>query len=287
MNDLREKLPSSEGSVKFDDGRPVFSGGFVNTPDELTFSDLPSHAVRLWLILKRHCIKDPFCFPSAKWLAQLMGVSKTALLKTIPILEGANYLTVTRNRGGGNVYYPTIPENAVNRSTRVDQSTTVDQLRGTGQPELTGVVNQGLPDRSTKVDREVDEINRRKEVDLANASKQQSKSNTKAGKKHTPSQTRASVEAAIDALDLQKFGAKYPSLNIPDEHDRFREHFLDKNDAKTGKPNWMKWSDWSRAFHRWCQNSMNWNQERRHQSQPPRTSDTGPQYQDLSNYTLE
>jgi hypothetical protein len=71
--------------------------------------------------------------------------------------------------------------------------------------------------------------------------------------------TKEQVEAAIDALDLPKFEKKYTAVNVPEEHRRFRIHFLAKNDAKTGKPNWRKWSDWNLAFHEWCRNSQKWN----------------------------
>ncbi|MFH1117275.1 MAG: hypothetical protein V1792_25435 [Pseudomonadota bacterium] len=129
-------------------------------------------------------------------------------------------------------------------------------------------------------------MNKTKEEDLAATPKSKSPRVKSDSRKRNPSQTRESVEAAIDGLDLAKFESKYPDLNVDDQFDRFREFFLDRNDSKTAQPNWKKWSDWNKAFHRWCATSLKWQQERTAKSEQTRTPDAGPQYQDLSNYKI-
>ena len=86
---------------------------------------------------------------------------------------------------------------------------------------------------------------------------------------HPP--TLESVTEAIDGLDLEKFREKYTEIDVDDQFDRFRDHWLYKNDSRTGKPNYLKWTDWNRAFHSWCRQALKFaeeDEERKRKAEP-------------------
>lgn len=71
----------------------------------------------------------------------------------------------------------------------------------------------------------------------------------------TKKPTRESVELEMNALDLEKFKKDHPNVNVYEEFEAFKDHFLWKNDTKTSKPNWTKWTHWGRAFGGWLRNA--------------------------------
>jgi hypothetical protein len=134
------------------------------------------------------------------------------------------------------------------------------------QPSLSDNVAPEATPEDSAVPKVISEIDNIKQITLeeethpkdapATTAKRQSKKATKA---EPATQTKEDVEQAINSLDLQKFRAKYSILNIEEELENFQDHFLCKNDLKSRQPNWKKWSDWNRAFHKWCRNSLKWN----------------------------
>ncbi len=107
----------------------------------------------------------------------------------------------------------------------------------------------------------------------------------KTRRKAESKQTLERVQAVIDSLDLSKFRAKYPGLDMHNEHARFSDYYLGGNQSN-GKPNWQKWSDWSRAFHSWCRNAVRFNGNRPGGRTPPSQPVVG-QLPDLTHYSID
>ncbi len=105
-----------------------------------------------------------------------------------------------------------------------------------------------------------------------------------ARKETKPKVTIEDVQTSIDSLDLSKFRAKYPGLDIPNEHAKFSDYYLGGNQSN-GKPNWQKWSDWSRAFHTWCRNAARFNDNR--PGGRTTASQPAPSLPDLTHFTLD
>jgi hypothetical protein len=63
------------------------------------------------------------------------------------------------------------------------------------------------------------------------------------------------ADKSIYDLDLEKFKAKYPEVDVAIQHELFANHWLGAN-LPNGKPAWTKHHDWNRAFHTWCRKSL-------------------------------
>ncbi len=222
--------------------------GFIKVPSRLVLL-LSAQELKLWTILKGHCIQSNICHPGQTRLAKLMGVSNRWAIRIISALEAKGVLRVQRRKGRTALYEP------MNSSSQGSE------------PQFTGVVNHSSP----KVDNpgvDSTEVDEEAEISSPPETRPPADTISKKPRKRKSAQkqlSREEVEQVIDALNLEKFRDKYPTLDIDDQHERFREHFLFKNDRQTGKPNWQKWSDWNRAFHRWCKNQLQWNAEQKAQ----------------------
>ncbi len=247
-------------SSKDSETNPLPRNGWTQAPNELLCYDLSAEAKVLWLILKAHCINDHQCYPSIRRLAGFLRKSPrwtTALMRQ---LETAGWLKVVARSGRSTVYQPICPtEQPMNsissqplKYTSVVEPNPCTPLQGRDEVHFTPPLKSTSPELdSTEID--VPELHISGPSGRQNSSKPAKKRN-----RNTRS-SRESVETAIDSLDLAKFAQKYPDVTVQAEHQSFKDHFLFKNDARTGKPNWQKWSDWNRAFHTWCRNAQRFN----------------------------
>lgn len=238
--------------------------GFIKVPSRLVLL-LSAQELKLWTILKGHCIQSNICHPGQTRLAKLMGVSNRWAIRIISALEAKGVLRVQRRKGRTALYEP------MNSSSQGSE------------PQFTGVVNHSSP----KVDNpgvDSTEVDEEAEISSPPETRPPADTISKKPRKRKSAQkqlSREEVEQAIDGLDLGRFREKYPSLDIDREFESFRDYYLHQNNARTGRPNWKRWNDCSRAFHSWCRKASEWAQERKTQQPEP----TG-QPPDLTNYQM-
>jgi len=223
----------------------------VKVPAELlTAGNLSDAALRLWLIISAYQWEKQDPFPSVNTLSRHMNRSRARIFVLLTELEESGYLKRYHRDQYKNYYRLLTPCQPVQDSRPVQET----------RPE-SDVLKQTLLIRG--------------ETHPSDASTTDAKKQSKKAPQAKPkTQTKEEVEQAVNALDLQKFRDKYSTLNIDTEFENFQDHFLAKNDLKSGKPNWLKWSDWNRAFHRWCKNAVKWNGDG---SAPPSLEGTCPQ----------
>jgi len=106
-------------------------GVYVECPVPLLEADLSSLAVKLWLVIKAHCIKREDGFPGITRLSKVLRTSRTWTLALISELESKGFLAVERRKGKVNLYCPQIPS-------------ATGQVELTSQPQLTGQVELTL-----------------------------------------------------------------------------------------------------------------------------------------------
>lgn len=264
MENMEKSVPKS---------KPL-SGQFVKCPVRLLErADISPEARILWLVLAAHCFGESrTCKPGIVRLSSFLGRSTRWTRELVTVLEGKGLVHVTRSRGRANVYRLMEPAKPGKSTSLVDEkvrnstSSLEGEVRNSTSPVQQKVrkSTSGVVRKSTSPESDV------LESDKSTSSPSETPPATEKSKpaKKSPA-TQATVESEINSLDLGKFAKKYPSLHIPTEHEKFLEHFLFKNDAQTGKPNWRKWNDWNRAFHRWCRTAMEYLSRR---NPPPRTN---------------
>jgi len=194
--------------MKQDAATPKLPGKYVECPVPLLEADLSALAMKLWLIIKAHCIKTEIGFPGINRLAKVLRISRTWTLALISELEAKGFLPVERRKGKANRYCPMIP-------------TTTSQAELTSQPQLTG--QAGLTNQSSGVDggsqveltriirTESEEINQNRQpsADAAPATPEEKDSKrTKTPQKPTDPRVKQLIDY-FSARHLEKFGHKY------------------------------------------------------------------------------
>ncbi len=266
-----------EGAVT-DETKLQLPGTFVKCPtDLLTRSVVSGDELKLYLLLLAHAMDKGECRPGIQRLSTFLGCSSRWTRRLVTNIESKGLVTVDRRRGRVNIYKP-------KRFTEVrNSSSPVDNQVGNHSSSVSPEVRNQSSSETDKRNRE-EEKSERQEVSSPSETRPPADMVPEKSRKRKSSQkqlSREEVEQAIDGLDLGRFREKYPSLDIDREFESFRDYYLHQNNARTGRPNWKRWNDCSRAFHSWCRKASEWAQERKTQQPEP----TG-QPPDLTNYQM-
>ena len=215
-------------------------GNFTQIPNELFESDLTALEKLVWIVIKKHDWNGGGSWPSASMIAKESSLHRSTILRLVASLEEKGVVSVIRTHGRVNRYaMPTgRTELPVAENDRSQRTTNPSQ-------RTTGVVAENDPNNTKEKDT-------RKRHNILSPKDQIEKSRKKA-------------EDALDALDLDKFREKYPTIDVEFEHQQCKDHHLAIQANYHGP---KKRTDWSRTFHTWCRNQVKWKRDR----SPPLTA---------------
>jgi len=230
---------------------------FTRIDNEIFDAGLPWQARFLWMVVRSFEHPQKGCFASVKTIADRAGWQVRNVRRVWGILVSTGYGEEETYRGRCSVRRVKFPDTPVISCTGAsntpgDPCTPAQNDRGECHSPL--AIHAPAPGDPCTRTSTIKNNTEKKEEHPPSPLKGESVSSKPPKPTRTPKgkNTRESVEIAIDAIDIESFRKKYPYLDIDKELRDFKTHFLDKNDKATGKPNWIKWSDWNKAFHNWC-----------------------------------
>jgi hypothetical protein len=194
--------------------------------------------------LRFHCGSNGHCWPSIPTLGKELQVDERTIRRTLKRLCKLGLVNVQTRLGNSNTYELITPDKL--DTPPGDTFVTPDKSVGTSVSGVWVHPCPGTPDKNDtlKERKEKKEIIQRVRTPKSIMTKEQ-------------------VETEINAVgsDLAKYHKKYPDTDVEGCFEDFSEHFLCKNDLKTGKPNWLLWTDWNKAFWNWLRKP--WNRDRK------------------------
>lgn len=234
--------------------------GIVNSSDLLPLDKLT------WWAIHELCVGDGKCQASTYCISQKLGYSRheRQIRRSIKNLEASGFLRVVRARGCANGYQPCVPEAQDTKGLPAKDALKRTHLKG----RTFSAPVRGTPDKKDGAFCPPESLREEKNKNSTPPTPpERGGGGVKAVRPKLPTitenNTRAKVEAAINALDLPKYQKEFPELDIAALHREFREYWLTTNDVRTNKPNWRKHTHWHLVFHRRCQEVMNRYAERR------------------------
>jgi len=226
--------------------------GFVNSAlvnlGDKEIAPLSDGALVTLLIIRAHCVNGNPCTASYATIASIRGKSRSAIKCHFEELLKLELITTT-NR----IHENGDPDSNETRLTSAGNAWFVDAVGSeTNRGRVKNEPRVGLnSDGGGRVKNSPQRIVKREEEKIEEEVRSSSASTPKQNRRGEPPEH---VVNAIDSLDLKTASEKYPSLDVTKSHRRFRNYYLNRNDARTGKPNWIKVRDWEDAFDSWLEN---------------------------------